>query len=90
MENKTIELTSREAVLLSIAVRGFGGSYVSAQEKTKTKEEKEKYEGYIMECLSLAKKIETVFGVVSRTIIDDDGTETVLGAGTSIKKKSKL
>lgn len=86
MENKTIEFTPREAMLLSIAVRGFGGSYVSAQEKANTKEEKEKYENYIMECLSLARKIETVFGVMSRTILHDDGREETFG-GDALKKK---
>jgi hypothetical protein len=82
MEKKTIEFTSREAMLLSIAVRGFGGSYVSARDKSKTKEEEKKYDNYIMECLVLARKIEAAFGVVSRKIIHDDGSETVFGDGT--------
>lgn len=88
MDKKMIELTSREAVMLSIAIRGFGGTYVGAKEKAKTKEEKEKYENYIVECLTIARKIESVFGVVSKTIINDDGSETVLSGGSPRKKKN--
>jgi len=74
MDKKAIELTPKEAMLLSIAVRGLGGSYVKGlKEKGITKEKKTKYDQYVDECLALAIKIETVFSVVSREIVSDDG-----------------
>jgi hypothetical protein len=75
-------------VLLSVAVRGLGGSYIGMRDKAETEAEKAKYEAYIDECIVLARKIEDVFGVVERKIINDDGSETVLSDNTPRKKKN--
>lgn len=88
MDKKMIELTTREAVLLSIAVRGFGGSYVKMKNEAVTKEEKKKYDRYIDECIALALKLELAFGVVERKITTSDGSETVCPGPAPRKKKN--
>jgi hypothetical protein len=75
----------REAILLSIAVRGFGGSYVRELDKAKSKAERKKYNGYIDKCLRIALRLELVFSMMS--VVHEDGSESPLGGSKKSTEK---
>jgi hypothetical protein len=87
-EKKTIALDSREAVLLHIAIRYLGGSYVKWKRKRGvTAEHKAKCDAYVDECRAIADKLKAAFGFTEGKTLNDDGTEFVPKSKQNAKKK---